>query len=406
MSQVTTSVTVTYDPSGGGALSLQNESQIKPPYGTAYARLFASKGLSPSLISTSGGGVQTINSAVTESYAESVMFTGSNTANLQIPSASGISIARQGTFFDRNGKPISDIHITVDPDTGTLKASQACYGAVIASYTGTFRRIASKFQKLASKALIDKMGTEFSPLMFLAFAGAKSANVTVNPPPLSEANGADTSTAQQRLILELDSAYPVDIKPLSFGVTARAAFWVYPGDSGATLDCTAGVVFGAGDLGLVTGSQNNNCVLNMKEPLAFNNGYSASLRYPPAGGVSVISGGDFGTPFGGSFTPSFVTPGGTVELASWFSDTGYTLDGFRKVGDNEVMLTSGRITRPGTGVAIAQYSTLRTRHIVEWSQDAGWFQPVVVFAQDIKGRYGELKIEPPVRRGLNEVPTS
>jgi len=408
-----TSVTVSYDDgigsegANGPVLALEGETEVKPPYGTAYARLFTSAGVTPALTAT-GGNVTTVNNAVTGSFQEVITFSGSLEASFERPTVSNVEFAPAGKFLNRKGQYINKINLTVNAKNGIIKASEFCYGAVLVSYTSTYKRLSAPFQTLPISVASDTLDSEFAPCIFLALYNGTAVTYTASPPSKSEDPNStkkgfystgNEQAAPPGLILELDPTFPVSLKPSGNGAVARAVFFVYPGGN-PTVECTSGLVLPAASFNSIADLLQGPSVFR-REPLGFSNSVSQSLRYPPAGNVGVVAGGEFRTKFGDMINPYFATPGESVNAADWQTAKTFTTAGTRVVRSNEIVVcTGGKLTVPCTGVAIANYATTRTRYAVEWGMSGNWFPPVVVFAQDQLGRYGQLNIEAPVRRGL------
>jgi hypothetical protein len=413
MSRVVTTVTVSYREDGlggdGAILSLQSESEVKPPYGTAYARLFKSPEVAPSLKSTGLGNPYIVNTGLTQQVTETIAFNGSATAQLQYPIASLVMITSQGVFLDLTGTPILSLNVTVNTKAGGLQASQPCYGFVLVRYSTTYSRISGQFSPL-NPGLIDPntLDTEFAPLTFLAFYQTKSSSVTVQPPNKNEKPGGKRSyfvgredSEADRLIMELNPAFPVSVSPTGGGTKARAVFFVYPGEANPVIQTTSGQTWSVDAFGgVLPGVVYGSSTVSLKEPLSFTNSMSVSVKYPPASSVVVTASGDFYSVFGSTFSANFVTRLGFVNMVNWVSSSSYSIAGTKQVRDNEVFVCMpGDLAIQATGVAVAEYATTRRAYVLEWDKSGDWFPSVTLFASSIDGKKGELKIEPPPRRG-------
>lgn len=410
-----TSVTVSYSKGdlGGGdgpILSLQNESTVKPPYGTGYARLFKSPEVTPVLRSTGVGAPYIIQTGISYDAIETLSFNGTETASFQYPNATNVRVTSQGLFLDRNGVPLGNINLTVNTKAGSVRAPVPCYGFVLVSYTSTYSRVSASFA-LLNPGMVDteQLESEYAPLTVLAFYQALSSSVTIQPPSKSEKPGNKNiryvgreDADAPKLIMELDPKFPVSLSPSGSGTTARAVFFVYPGDANPTIQTTSGQVtkldsFGGTLPGAVYGSSN----VDINEPLSFTNTMSVSLKYPPSSAVTVKADkSSFYSMYGTTFTPSFITRDGYVNMVEWSSANQYSIAGTKQARSNEVFVAMlGDLGIQATGVATATYTTTRTAYVLEWPKSGDWFPAVTLFAASIDGRKGELKVEPPVRRG-------
>ena len=409
MSRLATSISVSFNDGGSGGnnkvLKLEQETSVRPPYGTAYARLFTSAEVTPTLKTTGQGPVQVENPWVTNQHNEVLVFNGSIETSLQYPSVSFVQFVAQGVFLDVNGKEIQKLSLSVNTKAGSIRASQACYGYVLVSYTTTYSRISAKFTKIETFGLVTAdQDSEFNSLMFLAFHEQAASSVTISPPPKNQNrvfyNLREDSSAP-RLILELDPQFPVTLVPGGTGVMARAVFFVYPGDAMPTFQVTSGTGPTRADFMALPGVTVGEQTIQMSEPLSFNNSQSVNVKYPPKSMIVVDPSGPFRDQFGYTFTPMFVAGGGSVNAVDWTENGKYTILGTKAVRSNEIFACiSGSIVAPCSGVAIAKYATTRMRYVLEWPKLNDWFPAVTVFADSSNGMSGELKIEPPVRRGL------
>jgi hypothetical protein len=407
---VTTSLTVSFSDAGGDGpvLRLENETGVKPPYGTAYARLFKSAGVTPTLYTTGEGGVQYVNYALTEPFTGVINFSGQIEQQFQHPTLSDVQFLSQGIFLDLMGKVIPQLGLTVNTKAGTIRASQPCYGYVLVTYTTTFSRLSTKHAALSGTGLIDTadLATEFVPVTIIAMYEQTATSVTVSPPSLQQKDRVTYSfndkSDNPRLVMELDPQFPVVLAPNGGGLTARAVFYVYPGDAGPVLNSEQNVSIAVAGFTPGVPAVNPGTSLPMVESMSFTNSQSQSLKYPPVGSITVTATSNFKNQFGTQFTPYFVAGGGSVNTVNWIDENKYVLTGTRPVRTNEVVACmNGNIVVPCTGTVRVNYSTTRERYVAEWDRPSDiWFQPIVIGAESITGLIGELKIEPPVRRGL------
>ncbi len=388
---------------GPPAIVLERDT-VKPPYGTGYARMYF-VGTTPNVISTSGYAVQTVNRNVVSDELEFIIFQGRDEASFPTPVVSNVTLTPLGRLIGLNGESLGQVGFTVDSARGTLKANRPFYGTIQAEYNSTFHRLAADFRKIPNAAEDSRYDSEFAPMVLIATQAGNNehASLSLNPPGKDENpennnkkggfGGEDKSTGE-KIVLELDGTFPVSLTHSTQqipGLAAVARIAVYSPHAGVSFSVSRGFVR--------TDQYALDQVLELQETVNFVGSQSASVKYPPANGVTVEQVGDITSKVTGGGIFQFATYPSLVTLADWFSYGAYQTTGTRPVGTNEIVATSVGVAVPVSGQVRASYSTRRTFVNVFWERDGDWFPPVVLTATDAWGNTESITISAPERRG-------
>lgn len=107
----------------------------------------------------------------------------------------------------------------------------------------------------------------------------------------------------------------------------------------------------------------------VKDLISFNVGYSAKLKYQPAGSISVVPSGPFLDKWGNTVSPSFAKPGDTIMEVEWINEHTYRNPVERIVQDDEIVaLTTGNKTTDVYGSAAVSYSIQYRVYDVKFQQ--------------------------------------
>lgn len=387
---------------GPPAITLEQD-DVQAPYGYAHARMYF-VGQTPTVTSTSGYSVQTVNNNVTSDELEFLMFQGQEETSFPTPVVSNVSLTPLGRLIGAKGETVSSVTFKVDVARGTVKASVPLYGTVQAEYKSRFHRLQAQFREVPGAKDDPRFVSEFAPLVLVARQPkGDPASLGLTPPtkdqnPNGTKNGgygaADRSTGE-RIVLELDETFPVTLshnRTGTHGITAIARVAVYSPHGGVSCYVSRGVV--EGDPYAMDET------LEREESVNFIGAQSASVKYPPANGVTVSQ--SSGTVFSQQ-TPGnifhFATWPQMVTIADWFSYGAYQVTGARQVIPNEIVATTSGVVVPVTGQVRASYSTKRTFVMVYWDKDGRWFPPVILTATDAWGNAESITISAPERRG-------
>lgn len=377
---------------------------VKPPYGTGYARLYFA-GSAPAVVSTAGYAVQTVNRNVVSDELEFVIFQGQDTASFRVPGVSNVSLSPFGRLVGLAGESLAQVSLTVDTRRGTIRANRPFYGTVQAEYNSTFHRLSTEFRKIPGAAEDERYDSEFAPLVVIATRAKTNEHVSLslNPPskdenPDNQRNragfgGEDRSTGE-KIVLEIDETFPISLAhsaPQISGLAAVARVAVYSPHAGVSFSVSRGYV--------KTNQYALDQVLERQETVNFVGAQSASVRYPPANGITVQQVGEVTSRLMGGTTFQFATAPAMVSLADWFSYGTYQITGSRMVIPNEIVATSVGVAVPVSGSVRALYNTRRGFVDVFWERDGEWFPPVVLTATDAWGNTESITISAPERRG-------
>ncbi len=372
---------------------------IKAPYGYAFARMYF-VGKTPNVLSTSGYSVQTVNRNVVSDELDFIIFQGKDEANFPVPVVSNVTLTPLGRFVGLNGETLQQIQFSVDAARGIVKASRPFYGTLQAEYNSTFHRLQAQFRVIPGAEEDERYVSEFAPMVLVAIQDDLQESLTLNPPTKDENaktkntfGGEDKSTGE-RIVLEIDETFPVSLTHSTQhipGLAAVARVAVYSPHAGVSFSTSRGHV--------KTNQFALDQVLERAETVNFVGSQSASVRYPPANGISVEIVGAITSKVMGGGIFQFATAPTVVSLAEWFSYGAYQITGSRPVTSNEIVATSVGVAVPVSGSVRARYSTRRTFVDVFWERDGEWFPPVVLTATDAWGNTESITISAPERRG-------
>ncbi len=388
---------------GPPAIVLERDN-VKPPYGTGYARMYF-VGKTPNVISTSGYTVNTLNRNVVSDELEFIIFQGRDEASFPTPVVSNVTLTPLGRLIGLAGESLSQVGFTVDTARGTLKANKPFYGTIQAEYNSTFHRLSTEFRKIPGAKDDTRYDSEFAPLVLIAtqVGNGESVSLSLNPPTKDEdpdrkdkkgGFGGDDKSTGEKIVLELDDTFPISLTHSTQqipGLAAVARVAVYSPHAGVSFSVSRGFV--------KTNQYALDEVLELKETVNFVGSQSASVKYPPANGITVEQVGEVTSKAMGGGIFQFATAPSIVSLAEWFSYGAYQITGSRPVGSNEIVATSVGVAVPVSGQVRATYNTRRTFIDVFWERDGTWFPPVVLTATDAWGNTESITISAPERRG-------
>lgn len=375
---------------------------IKAPYGYGYARMYF-VGETPNVLSTSGYAVQTVNRNVVSDELEFIIFQGKDEASFPTPVVSNVTLKPLGRLVGLKGETLQQVSFTVDATRGTLKASRPLYGTIQAEYNSTFHRLMAQFRKIPGADTDTRYASEFAPQVLVARqSNGANESLSLSPPTKDEkpddknkvGMGADDKSTGERIVLELDDTFPVGLTHSTQhipGLAAVARVAVYSPHAGVTYSVSRGFVR--------PNSFALDQVLERKETVNFVGAQSASVRYPPANGITVDQVGAVTSKAMGGGIFHFATAPEIVSIAEWFSYGAYQVTGTRPVATNEIVATSVGVAVPVSGQVRATYNTRRTFVDVFWERDGEWFSPVVLTATDAWGNTESITISAPERRG-------
>lgn len=376
--------------------------KVKAPYGYAYARMYF-VGSTPDVVSTSGYSVQTVNRNVVSDELEFIIFQGQDEASFPTPVVSNVTLTPLGRLVGLKGETLQQIAFTVDAARGTLKASRPLYGTVQAEYNSTFHRLMAQFRKIPGAKDDSRYASEFAPLVLIASQSSGAhESLSMSPPSKDESpdnknksgmGGEDKSTGE-KIVMELDDTFPVSLTHSTQhipGLAAVARVAVYSPHAGLSFYSSRGHVK-ANQFAL-------DQVLERVETVNFVGSQSASVKYPPANGVSIEQVGTITSKVTGGGVFYFATAPELVSLADWFSYGAYQVTGTRPVVSNEIVATTVGVAVPVSGSVRARYNTRRTFVDVFWEREGEWFPPVVLTATDAWGNTESITISAPERRG-------
>ena len=140
--------------------------------------------------------------------------------------------------------------------------------------------------------------------------------------------------------------------------------------------------------------------LVVRETIAFSGQASATLRYAPAGSVSVVGVGNFIDIWGQEYTPTFGTPGELVTTADWIDRNTYTNVRTRRVKSYEVVALRSGDSVPAWGLATVEYSTTYDVFQFEFERVDPYsakleFKDAFILAVDGSEIAGSLQIQAP-----------
>lgn len=379
------------------------EDDVQAEYGYTNVRMYF-VGALPSTQATSGYPVRLAARGLISEEQEFITFQGSAEANFPTPVIGTPELSVLGTLFGSDGRSAGGIRFSVDKERGKLTASAPIYGTVQAKYTSQFHRLQVRFQEVPGAKDNPSVRSEFAPAVLIAQQSSPFviASISLNPPDKRPDEDEDTPTfgvddrsTGERIVLELDEAFPVSLAhstPHSPGLTAVARVAVYSPHGGVSFAASVGTA--------APDPYNLDDLVTIKESLVFTAAQSVSVKYPPVNGIVVTSPGPYSSKnVGGESTFAFITAPYVVALAEWVSFGTYTITGSREVQSNEVVATTSGVAVPLSGIVQAEYSTSRTYVTVYWSREGDWFPPVVLTASDAWGNTESLTISAPERRG-------
>lgn len=388
----------------GPPVVVLNKDTTKAPYGYDYARMYF-VGSTPKTFSTSGYSVQTVNRGVVSDELEVLTFDGRDEASFPTPVVSNVSLTPLGRFLSPKGDTLSRVSFTVDAARGTLKANAPFYGTVQAKYNSTFHRLMVQFRAIPGAYEDPTYESEFAPLVLIATSKGETESLSFSPPSKDQKpededkrkpsmSAADKSTGE-RIVLELDNMFPVSLShqpmPGMGGLVAVARVAVYSPHGGVSFAVSNGLVRGD--------NYSIDDTLDLEEAVTFVGAQSASLKYPPANGVSIVKADNITSRQTSNTIFNFVAAPYWVTLADWFAYGAYVITGAREVVSNEIVATASGVAVPVSGTVLAKYSTRRTYVDVFWSRMGNWFAPTVLTASDMWGNTESITISPPERRG-------
>ena len=379
------------------------EDDVQAEYGYAYVRMYFS-GDTPTTQATSGNLVRTVGVGIASTEEEFITFQGSNESNFPTPVVGNPELSILGNLFGSDGRSAGAVRFSVDKERGGLRASLPIYGTVLAKYASKYHRLQVQFQQIPGAKDDETKKSEFAPLVLVARQSSPFviASLSLSPPdkkPKEDENsptyGAEDRSTGERIVLELDGAFPISLAhstPHSPGLTAVARVAVYSPHAGVTCSVSGGTVVGD--------PYSLDDVVTMKESVIFTAAQSMSVKYPPVNGISVTAPGPYSSKdVGGANTFAFLTAPNVVALADWFSYGAYMITGSRPVQSNEIVATASGVAVPVSGKVLAEYATRRGYVTVYWSREGDWFPPVVLTATDAWGNTESLTISAPERRG-------
>lgn len=377
---------------------------------SVYVRLYPPV-TSTTTVTAATGSLQVVGQAVEHDVFDVVMLTPDAPTHDLPVGVTNVRIEQVGVALSESGEPIRAT-VSYDPVRNQVKADTPCYKALKVWYDEAFTLFLYKFSGScpdapppqteldAAQALYAESPKYFADGVIMAVDMATKAHAVLqlDPPECSWTSVAvqfgDTNkdAALQTLMMEIDPRYPPRLVGRE-GATrpyAECCIRVYPAGAVGSISVTAGIAHKA--------NANAAMVQQVSEVLEFQNSSSASLKYPPAGSVSVTSLGRFKTLNGSSY--SMAPPGTSVVDVTYTEDGRYSNQRARKLGSNEVaVIDLFSHPLPSHGLARAEYASTYDLFYYEFAYDGRSgdeaFIPAFAMAEDSQGRAAQLRLTGP-----------
>jgi len=425
--------------SAGGTkyvLEASNRPPIVPKAGTingvkkAYFLVFPGAG-SLNLVTTSGSANS--NSSGLSKYAEDTLtFSASSViAELRYPGAASVKIAVLGNLVPAGGT--GGPTVKFDAAKNAVVASEPCYGNVRVSYQAPHDLWLASFDSAPVKKgplpLKDSDPPEQSiggpnpdddvpsievPLIILAHRKVSTpdqdpnevvASLTLSPPPDDTSTDeddenpggkslSDSGAALPKLRFEMAPDYPPRLLPIPKGTStprAGCSVWVVPAVQ-PSIDLTAGQIVA---WATVAGEP-------VIELLTFNNSMSQTLRYQPAGSVSMQPMGTFKDKWGNSMWGNLRGPGSTCTVVEWMDEHTFKNPRSRTVLSDEIVACDmfGNCI-PCYGAVKVTYSfTYKVfDYLFDWDYASRSFKQAFIVGS-VDQQVANIMLTPPTMKGI------